>query len=125
VQIWGGHGGPDTPDGGNGGKSGEFFLSVCDVSSPDSSGTESETGTGTRRPPRQPAAYRPDLGITDGCYINYPDIDLSDEDLNTSDQPWHQLYYKNNYARLQRTKQHWDPRNVFRHGQSIEPPETN
>ncbi|GGU50206.1 lytic polysaccharide monooxygenase auxiliary activity family 9 protein [Streptomyces lavendofoliae] len=31
VQIWGGHGGPDTPDGGNGGKSGEFFLSVCDV----------------------------------------------------------------------------------------------
>lgn len=31
VQIWGGHGGPDTPDGGNGLKTGEFFLSVCDV----------------------------------------------------------------------------------------------
>ncbi|MFV0126235.1 lytic polysaccharide monooxygenase auxiliary activity family 9 protein [Streptomyces sp. HMX112] len=31
VHIWGGHGGPDTPDGSNGGKSGEFFLSVCDV----------------------------------------------------------------------------------------------
>ncbi|MFD5065028.1 lytic polysaccharide monooxygenase auxiliary activity family 9 protein [Streptomyces sp. NPDC058394] len=31
VNIWGGHGGPDTPDGSNGGKSGEFFLSVSDV----------------------------------------------------------------------------------------------
>jgi hypothetical protein len=31
VQIWGGHGGPDTPDGGNGGKTGEFFASACDV----------------------------------------------------------------------------------------------
>ncbi|WP_084532075.1 lytic polysaccharide monooxygenase auxiliary activity family 9 protein [Nocardia miyunensis] len=31
VQIWGGHGGPDTPDGGNGGKTGEFFASTCDV----------------------------------------------------------------------------------------------
>ncbi|WP_457032540.1 lytic polysaccharide monooxygenase auxiliary activity family 9 protein [Kitasatospora sp. P5_F3] len=31
VHVWGGHGGPDTPDGGNGGKTGEFFLSVCDV----------------------------------------------------------------------------------------------
>ncbi|WP_354644434.1 lytic polysaccharide monooxygenase auxiliary activity family 9 protein [Kitasatospora camelliae] len=31
VHVWGGHGGPDTPDGGNGRKTGEFFLSVCDV----------------------------------------------------------------------------------------------
>ncbi|MGW0751354.1 lytic polysaccharide monooxygenase auxiliary activity family 9 protein [Streptomyces sp. NPDC002587] len=31
VDVWGGHGGPDTPDGGNGRKTGEFFLSVCDV----------------------------------------------------------------------------------------------
>lgn len=31
VHIWGGHGGPDTPDGGNGGKTGEFFASTCDV----------------------------------------------------------------------------------------------
>jgi FAD/FMN-containing dehydrogenase len=61
---------------------------------------------------------------TDGCYVNYPDIDLSDEELNTSGQPWHQLYYKNNYTRLQKAKKHWDPHNVFRHGQSIELPET-
>ncbi|MFD9335820.1 lytic polysaccharide monooxygenase auxiliary activity family 9 protein [Streptomyces sp. NPDC060028] len=31
VHIWGGHGGPDTPDGDNGGKTGEFFTSTCDV----------------------------------------------------------------------------------------------
>ncbi|MFB7982769.1 lytic polysaccharide monooxygenase auxiliary activity family 9 protein [Streptomyces vinaceus] len=31
VGIWGGNGGPDTYDGGNGGKTGEFFVSVCDV----------------------------------------------------------------------------------------------
>ncbi|MFG2339485.1 lytic polysaccharide monooxygenase auxiliary activity family 9 protein [Streptomyces yangpuensis] len=31
VNIWGGHGGPDTPHGENGGKTGEFFLSTCDV----------------------------------------------------------------------------------------------
>ncbi|MER5564256.1 MULTISPECIES: lytic polysaccharide monooxygenase [unclassified Streptomyces] len=31
VHIWGGHGGPDTPDGSNGGKTGEFFASTCDV----------------------------------------------------------------------------------------------
>ena len=31
VDIWGGHGGPDTPDAGNGGKTGEFFASTCDV----------------------------------------------------------------------------------------------
>ncbi|MFD5478223.1 FAD-binding oxidoreductase [Streptomyces hawaiiensis] len=59
---------------------------------------------------------------TDGCYVNYPDIDLNDQNLNTSGQPWHQLYYKTNYARLQRTKRRWDPHNVFRHGQSIELP---
>ncbi|GAA3259682.1 lytic polysaccharide monooxygenase auxiliary activity family 9 protein [Streptomyces lavendulae] len=31
VNVWGGHGGPDTPNGENGGKTGEFFLSICDV----------------------------------------------------------------------------------------------
>ncbi|WP_447034747.1 FAD-binding oxidoreductase [Streptomyces sp. DSM 118878] len=61
---------------------------------------------------------------TDGCYINYPDVDLSDRTLNTSGQPWHQLYYKHNYARLQRTKQAWDPHDVFRHQQSVRRPHT-
>lgn len=57
--------------------------------------------------------------LTDGCYINYPDADLSTPDWNTSGVPWHTLYYKDNYARLQRVKARWDPRNVFRHRQSV------
>jgi hypothetical protein len=60
--------------------------------------------------------------VTDGCYVNYPDIDLSDPRFNTSQVPWHDLYYKDNYPRLQVIKHKWDPRNVFRHGQSIELP---
>ncbi len=60
--------------------------------------------------------------VTDGCYINYPDSDLSDPGFNKSGIPWHQLYYKGNYARLQKVKAAWDPRNVFHHRQSIELP---
>jgi FAD/FMN-containing dehydrogenase len=61
-------------------------------------------------------------GRSDGCYINYPDVDLSDDDWNKSQQPWSQLYYKDAYARLQRIKARWDPLNVFHHGQSVQPP---
>jgi FAD/FMN-containing dehydrogenase len=59
---------------------------------------------------------------TDGCYVNYPDTDLSDPAHNSSGVPWHDLYYKSNYARLQRIKAEWDPRDVFRHAQSIRLP---
>jgi hypothetical protein len=55
----------------------------------------------------------------DGAFINHPDIDLADPALNTSGVPWHTLYYKENYPRLQRIKARWDPRNVFRHALSI------
>jgi len=58
---------------------------------------------------------------TDGCYVNYPDLDLSDPAWNTSGVPWSTLYYKGNYARLRRAKRRWDPRDIFRHGQSVEP----
>ncbi|HEX3531716.1 MAG TPA: FAD-binding protein [Thermoanaerobaculia bacterium] len=51
--------------------------------------------------------------VVDGCYVNYCDSDLMD---------WQHLYYKDNYTRLQRAKQEWDPHNVFHHGQSIELP---
>ncbi|MFF7246198.1 FAD-binding oxidoreductase [Embleya sp. NPDC008237] len=61
--------------------------------------------------------------INDGSYINYPDTDLADPRWNTSGTPWHTLYYKDNYPRLQRAKARWDPRNVFRHGLSIRPPD--
>jgi hypothetical protein len=61
-------------------------------------------------------------GLNDGCYVNYPDIDLGDPRLNTSGQPWHTLYYQTNYPRLQQIKGRWDPLNTFRHGQSVRLP---
>jgi FAD/FMN-containing dehydrogenase len=51
--------------------------------------------------------------VMDGCYVNYPDVDLEN---------WQKLYYKQSYARLQRVKQRWDPGDVFNHLQSIELP---
>jgi aclacinomycin oxidase len=42
---------------------------------------------------------------------------------NTSGVPWHAVYYKDNYPRLQRIKARWDPRNVFHHTLSIRLPE--
>lgn len=55
----------------------------------------------------------------DGAFINHPDTDLADPTLNTSGVPWHTLYYKTNYPRLQRIKARWDPRDVFHHALSI------
>ncbi|WEH36701.1 BBE domain-containing protein [Streptomyces sp. AM 4-1-1] len=60
---------------------------------------------------------------TDGCYINYPDTDITDPAQNTSGVPWQALYYKGNYSRLQQIKAMYDPRDVFRHAQSIRLPE--
>ncbi|MCX9192914.1 FAD-linked oxidase [Carbonactinospora thermoautotrophica] len=60
--------------------------------------------------------------VTDGCFINYADLDLSDPQWNTSGVPWHTLYYKDNYPRLQQVKATWDPRDIFRHAQSIQLP---
>ncbi|MBZ4319375.1 FAD-binding oxidoreductase [Streptomyces huiliensis] len=59
---------------------------------------------------------------SDGTYINYPDGDLADPVWNTSGVPWHHLYYKDNYPRLQRAKAAWDPKDVFRHTLSVELP---
>jgi hypothetical protein len=58
-----------------------------------------------------PAGPVPDE-VMDGCYVNYPDVDLTD---------WQYLYYKENYPRLRRAKRLWDPLEVFHHQQSIEP----
>jgi aclacinomycin oxidase len=55
----------------------------------------------------------------EGALINHPDTDLADPVLNTSGVPWQALYYGGNYARLQRVKARWDPRDVFRHALSI------
>ncbi|MGH3067126.1 MAG: FAD-binding oxidoreductase [Streptosporangiaceae bacterium] len=51
--------------------------------------------------------------VTDGCFINYPDVDLP--------ASWPALYYKAGYPALQAVKARWDPRNVFHHAQSITP----
>ncbi|MGW1867064.1 FAD-dependent oxidoreductase [Streptomyces mauvecolor] len=59
--------------------------------------------------------------VSDGSYINYPDADLADPEWNASGVPWHTLYYKGNYPRLQQVKARWDPRDVFRHALSIRP----
>ncbi|MFE7188157.1 FAD-binding protein [Kitasatospora sp. NPDC057541] len=60
--------------------------------------------------------------VTDGCYVNYADRDLSDPQQNTSNVPWTTLYYKDNYPKLQRVKQTYDPKDFFRHRQSIRLP---
>ncbi|MCE0537640.1 FAD-binding protein [Kineosporia rhizophila] len=60
---------------------------------------------------------------TDGCYINYPDADVLDPMHNRSDAAWSDLYYQENYGRLQRTKRTWDPHGVFHHRMSIDPAE--
>lgn len=57
---------------------------------------------------------------TDGCYINYPDLDTRDPQRNRSASPWHELYYGPNYARLQRVKRTWDPLDIFHHSMSID-----
>lgn len=61
-------------------------------------------------------------GITDGSYINYCDVDLADPAWNRSGVPWHDLYYKHSYPRLQEVKARWDPGNVFRHALSVQLP---
>ncbi|HEU0135065.1 MAG TPA: BBE domain-containing protein, partial [Allosphingosinicella sp.] len=59
-----------------------------------------------------PAGPVPD-GVMDGCYVNYPDVDLVD---------WQHLYYQSGYARLQQVKAAWDPLDIFNHAQSVELP---
>ncbi|MFD3592963.1 FAD-binding oxidoreductase [Nocardia sp. NPDC058640] len=58
-----------------------------------------------------------------GSYINYPDPDLADSAWNTSGLPWHAFYYGDNYARLLRVKQAYDPKTVFQHRLSIGRPD--
>ena len=55
----------------------------------------------------------------DGTLINHPDADLADPAFNTSAVRWDELYYKQNYPRLQRVKERWDSRNIFHHALAI------
>ncbi|GHD19648.1 FAD-linked oxidase [Streptomyces violarus] len=60
--------------------------------------------------------------VTDGCFVNYADIDLGDPKWNSSGVPWTALYFKDNYKRLQQVKARWDPNDTFRHAQSVRLP---
>ncbi|WP_445398932.1 FAD-binding oxidoreductase [Streptomyces sp. LE64] len=57
--------------------------------------------------------------VTTGAYINYADVDLADPEWNSSEVPWHALYYGANYPKLQEVKAKWDPLNVFHHALSV------
>lgn len=57
----------------------------------------------------------------EGALINHPDVDLADPALNRSGVLWSTLYFGDGYARLQRIKSRWDPRDVFRHALSVRP----
>lgn len=59
--------------------------------------------------------------IYEGCYINYPDVDMKyiDAEKTAIDPRWVSLYYGENAAKLQATKASTDPYNVFRFEMSI------
>jgi hexose oxidase len=53
----------------------------------------------------------------DGCYYNYPDIDLNGPDNDKEIAL--KLYFGENLPRLKVTKKRWDPNNYFNSAQSI------
>lgn len=60
--------------------------------------------------------------VNGGSFINFPDTDLVDLAWNASGVPWHDLYYGENYPRLQRVKADVDPTGFFHHALSVRPP---
>lgn len=60
----------------------------------------------------------------EGCYINYPDLDmthLGGNPANAKNPNWYSIFFPNLIieSRLRRTKQRWDPLNVFRNEMSV------
>ncbi len=53
----------------------------------------------------------------DGCYFNYPDIDLNG--VENDRERALRLYFAGNLPRLKSTKSRWDPNNYFNSSQSI------
>lgn len=56
------------------------------------------------------AAMRPH--VPGACYVNYCDLDLPD---------WAMSYWGANLSRLRQIKSQYDPNNIFRHAQSVQP----
>ncbi len=69
-----------------------------------------------------PNPARDPNGIVDGCYYNYPDVDLGTHADGRIDDAL-TLYFQDNFRKNPRNlvdiKQRWDPTNVFNHAQSI------
>ena len=66
----------------------------------------------------------PDDAQFEGCYINYPDLDMTyigGDPANAKNPSWYGIFFPNPLieSRLRRTKQRWDPLNVFRNEMSV------
>jgi len=61
-------------------------------------------------------------GTVDGCYFNYPDIELGSHERGDADRAL-RLYFLDNFRKSPRNlvaiKQLWDPQNYFHHAQSL------
>lgn len=63
----------------------------------------------------------PDQSRFQGCYINYPDVDMlyANSESGAIDPRWLELYYGDHADALISLKRRIDPKNVFRHAMSI------
>ncbi|WPN98385.1 FAD-dependent oxidoreductase [Pseudomonas sp. MUP55] len=74
-------------------------------------------------------AFANDQGVPlndqfEGCYINYPDLDMTHiggDPANAKNPLWYKIFCPETpiESRLRRTKRHWDPHNVFRNEMSV------
>ena len=74
-------------------------------------------------------AFADDHGVPinnafEGCYINYPDLDMTHIGGNPShakNPDWYKVFFPDLMieSRLRRTKKYWDPHNVFRNEMSV------
>ena len=56
----------------------------------------------------------------EGCYINYPDVDmLTGKTAGLPGYSWGELYYPGIYNELVAIKKHYDPLNIFHHAMSL------
>ena len=75
------------------------------------------------------SAFAADQGVPlnaefEGCYINYPDLDMTHiggNPANAKNPQWYKIFFPDLMieSRLRRTKQYWDPHNVFRNEMSV------
>lgn len=66
----------------------------------------------------------PDDAQFEGCYINYPDLDMTyigGDPANGKNPSWYGIFFPDPLieSRLRRTKRRWDPLNVFRNEMSV------